>query len=111
MPTVPDLDLARVRRYCDTKIPAQVRDEARIEVDVDGTAVTILDCRAPWQPDVVEWSRSPVAQLRYNPAAEVWTLYSADRNGRWRRYDELEPGTVDNLLAELDADPYGTFWG
>jgi len=94
---VPDLDLARIRQFCDAKIPAQARDEARI--DVRGTSVTVLDCRALWEPDVVEWSRSPVAQLRYDPAARVWSLSWADRNSRWRRYDGLGPAGVDDLLA------------
>jgi hypothetical protein len=51
-----------------------------------------------------------VAQLRY--AHGAWTLHWADRNGRWRRYLDLEPSPrVDDLLVELDRDPAGAFWG
>ncbi|MGH9209895.1 MAG: DUF3024 domain-containing protein [Acidimicrobiales bacterium] len=42
---------------------------------------------------------------------QAWTLHRADRNSSWRRYDELEPGRVVGLLAEIDTDPNCTFWG
>jgi hypothetical protein len=35
----------------------------------------------------------------------------ADRNGRWHRYDDLLPGTVDQVLREIESDPTGIFWG
>ena len=53
----------------------------------------------------------PVAQLRYDPDAGRWTLYCADRNSRWHHYDPIEPGTVTELLAEIEQDPTGIFWG
>lgn len=53
----------------------------------------------------------PIAQLRYDPAAQHWTLYWADRNSRWHLYDEMEPWTVTELLAEIDRDPISIFWG
>jgi hypothetical protein len=28
MPTVPDLDFARIRQFCDRRVPAHLRDEA-----------------------------------------------------------------------------------
>ena len=50
-------------------------------------------------------------QLRYDPDAGRWTLYCADRNSRWHHYDLIEPGTVTELLAEIEQDPTGIFWG
>ncbi len=35
----------------------------------------------------------------------------ADRNGRWHRYDDLEPGPVGKVLNEIEADPTCIFWG
>src|SRR5438876_12400705 len=34
-----------------------------------------------------------------------------DRNSRWHQYDLTEPGTVDQLLDEIDDDPTDIFWG
>ena len=111
MSAVPELDLVRVRRYCDARVPTKLRNDVRVEVGVRGKSVTIFECRPPWHPNLTEWSKTSVAQLRYDPDAEHWTLYCADRNSRWHRYDFIEPGTVDDLLGEIDEDPTGIFWG
>lgn len=92
-------------------MPAQFREEARVEADVRGTSVTVYDCRPPWNQGLTEWSRVPVAQLRYAPETNTWMLHWADRNSRWHRYDGIEPGTVEDVLAEIEADPTCVFWG
>jgi hypothetical protein len=111
VPGPPDLDVARIRRFCENRVPAHLRDEARVEATVRGNSVTIHDCRPPWTDDLEEWSRTPVAQLRYSPESTRWTLYWADRNSRWHRYDFLDPGSVDELLQEIEDDPTAIFWG
>jgi hypothetical protein len=45
-----------------------------------------------------------ITQLCYDHGS--WTLYWADRNGRWFRCPDLDPSPrLDNLLAEIDCDP------
>ena len=56
---------------------------------VRGKSVTIYECRPPWHPDLTDWSELKVAQLRHNPEEGEWTLYWADRNGRWHLYDTI----------------------
>lgn len=51
--------------------------------------------------------RPETAQLRYDPASHDWTLYWADRNSRWHRYDDIDP----DLLNEINDDPTCVFWG
>ena len=111
MPSPPDIDLAKIRKYCEGRVPAELRDEARIDVTVRGSVVTVSDCRPPWYEGLTEWSKVPVAQFRYRAADHTWALHWADRNGRWHSYDDIGPGRVDDLLAELNADPTGIFWG
>jgi hypothetical protein len=69
MGSIPETDLARIRRFVDRRndeIPPDVRNEIRIEMDVTPTSVTILECRPPWRPDHgSDWTRQPVARLRY----------------------------------------------
>ena len=111
-PTISELELARVAKYCDAKIPVHARDEIRMEYKVRGKSVTIIECRPPWHESVgPEWSRHSVAQLRFDVSTGDWTLYCADRNSRWHLYDFIESGTITELLAEIDADPTGIFWG
>ncbi len=111
MPTPPAADLEQIERYCDARVPAPLRDEARIEATRRGNSVTIFDFRATWQPGSEEWSRAAVAQLRYSDDDERWSLYYADSNSRWHLYDLIEPGSVAELLEEIDDDPTGIFWG
>lgn len=46
------------------------------------------------------------------PASRHWTLYWADRNSRWHRYDDLEATPhLDELITEIDEDPTCIFFG
>ena len=110
---VPELDLARIRRYCAARVPARVAHLYRIEVEVKGRAVTILESRPPWSPDIgSEWTRFPVARLRFVAAQGEWVLYWRDRRQRWHEYRDIEANPdVGMLLAEIETDPTGIFWG
>ena len=83
MADVPETAVAAVRRYWDDKIPAALRNELRVEYTVRGKSITIYECRPPWDATADdEWTRQPVAQLRYDPTDHNWHLYCADRNSR-----------------------------
>jgi hypothetical protein len=59
-----------------------------------------------------EWTSLKVAQLRHDASIGQWALYCSDGNGRWWPYEDVGPSaSVDPLLAEIDADPTGIFWG
>ena len=110
---VPELDLARIRRYCAGRIPARVAHLVRLEVDVDGRSVTILECRPPWSPDAgPDWTRIPIARLRVTASRREWTLYWRDQHQRFHRYVRIDPSSdVGSLLDEIEADPTAIFWG
>ena len=86
-------------------------DDYRLESEIRGDAITLKERRPPWQPGVGgQWSSLDVAQLRYGGRA--WTLYWKRATGRWERYDGIGPaGDLGVLIAEIDADPDGVFWG
>lgn len=110
---LPELDLRRIRRFCEDKIPEALRDEIRVELELSGRSVTIVERRPSWDASFgPEWSRSPVARLRHIAADGVWILYWSDRHGRWHRYQGVGPtARVERLLTEIDKDPTGIFWG
>lgn len=113
---LPETDLARIRRWIDARnaqLPEQAVGLIRYELDVDARAVTILECRPPWRKEYgSEWTRMPVARLRYTKTRREWQLYWRDRNSRFHAYDLASPtANVEQLLAEVDADPTGIFWG
>ncbi len=111
MGAVPDLDLLKIRKYCEETTPPEFRGKMRVEAGVRGKSVTIFECRPPWDNKGTEWTRQPIGQLRYDPEAARWTLFWADRNSRWHLYDLVDPGTVEDLLGEIDRDPTCIFWG
>jgi hypothetical protein len=113
MAELPELDIARVRRWCEQRIPAQARDQVRVECDIGPQHVTIVECRPPSRQGIgPEWTRLPIARLRYTHATRTWSLYWRDRNLRFHRYDQLPPSPhVDDLLHEIGRDPTAIFWG
>ena len=113
MTRISELDVARVRRWCRGKVPERVRHQVRYECEVAPGHLTIVDRRPPWRPDAgPEWTRSPVARLRFTKTTGLWTLYYRDRDEKFHLYDRIPPGPdIQVLLAELDADPTSIFWG
>jgi len=111
---VPELDVAQVRRWARKRVPEHVRDQIRLELDVSDRAITILECRPPWNPARTEpeWTRFPIARLRYTKSRSEWSLYWRDRNLKFHRYDLVEPSAdIGELIAEIDRDPTALFWG
>src|SRR6476619_6802148 len=113
MSSMPETDVARVQRWCRARVPDHVRDRVRVEVDLADRHLTIVECRPPWRADNgSEWTRFPIARLRYVKTRRLWSLYWRDRNLRFHEYDRV-PATskIEELLAELDRDPIAIFWG
>jgi hypothetical protein len=94
-------------------VPERVRDEVRVEVDVADRYLTIVECRPPWRADAgADWTRFPIARLRYVKSTSLWSLYWRDRNLRFHAYDLVAAtASIEDLLAELDRDPTAIFWG
>jgi hypothetical protein len=110
---VPELALAQVQRWCRRRVPAHALSQVRVECEAAGRDVTIVECRAPWSPDMgPEWTRFPVARIRYLRSRGVWRLYWRDRDERWHEYPDLPfSRDVSELLEEIDRDPTAIFWG
>ena len=110
---VPELDLARIQRWCAARVPEPARHQVRLECEIGARDLTIVERRAPWRDDAAaDWISLPVARLRYAKTTKTWMLYWRDRNLKFHRYDQLPPTAhVDELLAEIDRDPSGVFWG
>jgi hypothetical protein len=85
-----------------------------LECSRRGDSITIVERRPPWNTELIGpgWTSTKVAQLRYHAASSEWARYCCDSKERWCPYDNLGPSAgVDPLLAEIDAEPTGIFWG
>jgi len=113
MAGLPDLDVARVQRWCAARVPERARHQVRVECQREAGNLTIVERRAPWSKDSgPDWTSSAIAQLRYDHTAQTWTLFGRDRNMRYRAYDRLPASPqIDVLLTEIGTDPSGIFWG
>jgi hypothetical protein len=101
----------RLREYCESKVPPELRDEVRVGFKVRGNFVTIFE-KKPTFFDPSEWVDIVVAQFRYDSKSRQWTLYCADRNSRWHKYYYLDPDKdFEVLLREVEEDPTCIFWG
>jgi hypothetical protein len=104
-----DAAIAQVEPFCSAHSTADVAVKHRIR----GNAITLVERRVPWRPGPdAEWSALDIAQLRYDTATRIWTLHWRRAAGTWQRYENVDVAdTLEALLAEIDADPDGVFWG
>ena len=108
---LPERDVEKIRRFCRHRVPAKFADEVRLEVTTRGKSVSIYECRPVWRGAPAEWTRMPIAQIRYEGAG-TWTLYFGDRNGTWIMYFDLDTNQPMNvILDEIGSDPTCVFWG
>lgn len=108
---LPAEDVQLIRDLCQSRSPAELADQVRVELEVDRGSATIVEAQAPWRADL-EWTRLPVARLRFAATTNLWTLDIPQTNERWRRYEAAEPtADIRRLLREIDQDPTGRFWG
>ncbi len=110
---IPEDALVQIRRWADRRVPEHARDQVRLEVDVTDRAVTILECRSAWRPWYgPDWTRFPIARLRYTKSRNRRSLYWRDRNLKFHEYDLADPAPeIPDLLDEIDRDPTSIFWG
>lgn len=66
------------------RVPPEAGHEARVELERERQAINIVELRPRWRDDHgPEWSRLPVARLRYVASTGLWTLYYHRHTGRW----------------------------
>ena len=97
--------------FFEQKIPKHVKDKIHLSYRFRGNSVILVEHR-PYFLRPSEWAESVVAQFRFEPKTNTWTLYCADRNSKWHKYRNMEPTEeFDLLLQEVNEDPTGIFWG
>lgn len=101
----------QLSRYCETRIPAHVRDQVRLNFRIRGSEVVLFEERPSFRK-LSEWHELAVAKFKYVATQRLWRLYCQHRDLRWHQY-QLRPtaGRFDTLLEEVHADPTGIFWG
>jgi hypothetical protein len=73
---LPETDLARIKKWCDSIWPQHMWDQAKVEADVAPAYVTIVEVRPDWMVGPVP-TRFPIARLRYTKTTGQWAIYWA----------------------------------
>ncbi|MCL4537074.1 MAG: DUF3024 domain-containing protein [Nitrospirae bacterium] len=102
----------KVGEFCKKRVPPHVLDKVNLSYKIKGNTVSIFENRAPWRPDMKEWTSMEIAKMKYDKNTGKWMLYYADRHNRWHKYWDFKPTkNLDAILVEIDRDPTGIFWG
>jgi hypothetical protein len=112
---LPELTKKRVESlladFCEKRVPAHVRNQIKLTFEFRGDTATLFEDRPVWN-DPSRWAHSAVAQFRIDSETLKWTLYCRDRNSKWHLYQGINAtAALEELLAEVDRDPTGIFWG
>ena len=110
-----ELELKRIDRtvggLCRRCSPPERADELRTVYEVEGHSVSVWEERPPWRGEG-EWTRMGVARFRFFRSRGEWRLYWMRRDLRWHLYDSDEmPTDLASLVAVVEADAYGAFFG
>lgn len=108
-------ELKRIERlvggFCERRSPPEYRDEVRLEYRVRGHDVVVLEVRSAWD-DPTEVTESPVAKFKFVRTEGEWRLLWRRRDLKWHGYEPLPASAnLEELVAEVDRDPHGCFFG
>jgi hypothetical protein len=102
---------SRLKTFCDTRVPRHVRHEVRLGFNVRGDHIDLYEERPAWD-DPSRWTQRRIAQIRYEPEESTWRIFSRDRHNKLHDYHIFAATKdFDEVLAELNRDRTGIFWG
>ena len=83
----------------------------RVEAEIADRHVTIIETRPPWDGQG-DWTRFPVARLRYTVKTGQWSIYWRDRYMKFHEYTRKRPTkNVQSLLDYIGSHQDPIFWG
>ncbi|GAA1475083.1 DUF3024 domain-containing protein [Corynebacterium felinum] len=107
---IPEDDLDRINRWCESCVPEEYWDQVKVEADIAERHVTIVEVRPLWTGEG-EYVRFPIARLRYTKSTGLWSLYWRDRNLKFHKYDIEPTATVGTLLDHIGNSGDPIFFG
>lgn len=107
---LPELDVARIRRWCDARVPEHLWAELKVEADITPRHATIVEVRPAFDAEH-KIIRFPVARLYYTKSTGLWSLNWRDRNLKFHKYDIEPTPTVQKLLDYIGYSGDPIFFG
>ncbi|MCJ7615760.1 MAG: DUF3024 domain-containing protein [Desulfobacterales bacterium] len=100
-----------VGMLCQKRSPEHIRDKLRCEYRIQNQDVIIFEVRPRWNnPSEETWA--PFAKLKFIRSKNHWRLFWQRADMKWHKYGPLDSSrSLEELVAEIDADTHGCFFG
>jgi len=77
-----------------------------------GQSVELFEIRPVWRGAPGQKMESPVVKATWVKRRSHWRVFWRRADLKWHRYEPLpETATLEAVLEEVEADPFGCFWG
>ncbi len=112
-----EIEIANIERVVGAFIarrrpPVNIRDKLDLGFRINGQSVEIFEIHAAWRGAPTKEIESPVAKTTYVRTQNVWKLYWMRQDLKWHGYDPLpEVRTIEEIVEEIETDPWCCFWG
>ena len=101
-----------VGALCQRRTSPQFKNELSIEYRVKRHDVTIVERRPHWKGKPGVFTERGFAKFKFTRATEQWRLLWMRADLKWHAYKgEGNKTRLAQLVAEVDRDPWGCFFG
>ena len=110
-----EIEIHKIRKLvgtlCQKRSPEHIRDKLRCEYRIQNQEVIIFEVRPRWNnPSEETWA--PFAKLKFIRSKNHWRLFWQRADMKWHKYGPLDSSrSLAELVAEIDADTHGCFFG
>lgn len=102
---------ALIKAFCEERVPQHARSQVRLEYQIRGNSIVLIERRVPWNDPNGEWTSSPTAKFTFDPRRHSWRLLWRDRNSCFHQFDpSVESPRIAELIEFVDRDPTCIFW-
>jgi hypothetical protein len=110
-----EIELARIEEalgeLCKRRTPPELKAKVSLEFRIKGHDVTLFERRPNWD-GTPGHTESAVAKLKFTRGTGKWRLFWQRADLKWHAYKARSSrGNLLELVAEVDDDPYGCFFG
>ncbi len=110
-----EIELARIEKkvggFCRARTRPEIRDQLRLEYQVDRQDVELFEVRPHWR-EPGEELHTPVAKFKYVRSVNEWRLYWMRQDLKWHGYEPFPASRdLEDLLEVVSKDGFGCFFG
>ena len=101
-----------VGKFVESRRPEpHIRERLDCSFRIKNQSVEIFSIRPQWDKPENK-IEEPVAKFTFVKTKKKWKLFWMRADLKWHSYQPLaESASLEKVLAEIDRDPHGCFWG